>query len=68
MDKLLIQNARVYQNGKFVRADVLCGDALIAKIGENLTDEEARASFRRTACALCRGSSTCTRMARRAWM
>ena len=42
MDKLLIQNARVYQNGQFVRADVLCGDALIAKIGENLTDEEAR--------------------------
>ena len=42
MDKLLIQNARVYQNGKFVRADVLCGDALIAKIGENLTDGEAR--------------------------
>ena len=30
MDKLLIQNARVYQNGQFVRADVLCGDALIA--------------------------------------
>ena len=25
-----------------MRADVLCGDALIAKIGENLTDEEAR--------------------------
>ena len=42
MDKLLIQNARVYQNGQFVRADVLCGDALIAKIGENLTDGEAR--------------------------
>ena len=37
MDKLLIQNARVYQNGQFVRADVLCGDALIAKIGENMS-------------------------------
>ena len=42
MDKLLIKNARVYQDGQFARADVLCEDALIAKIGENLTDDDAR--------------------------
>ena len=42
MDKLLVKNARVYQDGQFARADVLCEDALIAKIGENLTDDDAR--------------------------
>lgn len=42
MDKLLVKNARVYQDGQFARADVLCEDALIAKIGENLTDDGAR--------------------------
>ena len=42
MDKLLVKNARVYQDEQFARADVLCEDALIAKIGENLTDDDAR--------------------------
>lgn len=42
MDKLLIQNARVYQDGHFITADVLCVDALIAKIGQNLEAEDAQ--------------------------
>ena len=42
MDKLLIQNARVYQEGHFITADVLCVDALIAKIGQNLEAEDAQ--------------------------
>ena len=42
MDKLLIQNARVYQDGHFISADVLCVDSLIAKIGQNLETEDAQ--------------------------
>ena len=42
MDKLLIQNARVYQDGHFITADVLCVDSLIAKIGQNLEAEDAQ--------------------------
>ena len=42
MDKLLIQNARAYQDGHFITADVLCVDALIAKIGQNLEAEDAQ--------------------------
>ena len=42
MDKLLIQNARVYQDGHFISADVLCVDSLIAKIGQNLEAEDAQ--------------------------
>ena len=42
MDKLLVKNARVYQDGKFVDADVLCEDALIAQIGKNLDAADAK--------------------------
>lgn len=42
MDKLLVKNARVYQNGKFIDADVLCEDALIAQIGKNLDAADAK--------------------------
>ena len=42
MDKLLIQNARVYQDGHFISADILCVDSLFAKIGQNLEAEDAQ--------------------------
>ena len=64
MDKLLVKNARVYQDGQFARADVLReGRSMIAKIGENLTDDGARIHPARAACGLRRALSMCIRMA-----
>ncbi len=42
MDKLLVKNARVYRDGKFVVGDVLCEDALIAQIGKDLDAADAK--------------------------
>ena len=42
MDKLLVKNARVYRDGKFVVGDVLCEDALIAQIGKDLDVADAK--------------------------
>lgn len=42
MEKLLIRGARVYRDGKFAPADVLCSGAIIQQVGENLCADGAQ--------------------------
>ena len=43
MERLLLRGGEVYQDGRFVRADVLCEDGRVARVGENLPQDGARA-------------------------
>lgn len=41
MEKLLIRGARVYRDGRFAQADILCEGSAVAAVGQNLPDEGA---------------------------